>query len=132
MSYILVVDDEPQICELLTRWLTVLDHRVKGVLSATSALEAMLAEPADILFCDVKMPGRSGLWLVERVRARWPDTAVIMASGVDDLQTVEKSRALGAVDYITKPFSSQLLRQALDRAATARRPEGAPDSSISG
>ena len=90
---------------------------VKEAGSAPEALEVMLAEPASIILCDIKMPGEhDGLWLVERVRAQWPQTAVIMATTLDDLPTVLKSRALGAVDYVTKPFGRELLRQALRRA----------------
>lgn len=114
---VLVVDDEAAICELLTRWLQGWGYGVKQAPTAAIALEVMAAEPADILLCDVRMPGEDGLWLAEQVRARWPQTAIIMATALDDVEIVLKSRRLGAVDYVVKPFAQSVLKQALDRAS---------------
>jgi YesN/AraC family two-component response regulator len=85
----------------------------------------MAAKPASVVLCDVKMPGRDGLWLAERLGARWPATPVVMASGVDDLQTIRQSRDLGAVDYITKPITPSQLRQVLKRVMGADNEEKA-------
>jgi len=112
----LVVDDEPPVREFLTRWLQDWGYAVKQAASASEALEVMLVEPASIMLCDIRMPGHDGLWLAEQVRARWPQTAVIMATAVTDMPTVLKSRHLGAVDYVTKPFGREMLRQAIRRA----------------
>jgi DNA-binding NtrC family response regulator len=114
---VLIVDDELSIRMLLTRILKDWGYAVKHVGTALEALEAMAAEPADILFCDVTMPEHDGLWLAEQVHARWPDTAIIMATAHDDPHTVRTSRKVGAVAYITKPFRQYLLRETLDRVA---------------
>ena len=116
---VLVVDDESRVTELLGRWLTRWNYEVNTAASAIEALESMLAQPCDIMLCDIRMPGQDGLWLAERVREKWPRTAIIMASGVMEVDDVMKSRKLGAVDYVTKPFGKELLLQALDRAAVA-------------
>ena len=116
MPYVLVVDDEPSICQLLTRWLESLGYATRWAVTANEALATMTAEPASIMLCDVRMPNRDGHWLVERVRARWPRTAVIMASGVDDMQTVLRARRQGAVDFVAKPFGRESILQALRRA----------------
>jgi two-component system response regulator YesN len=96
-------------------------YHVKTAGSAAEALEVMQAEPIPIMMCDIKMPGLDGLWLAEHVRARWPQTAIIIATGAHahDLEAVYASRQLGAVDYILKPFEREMLRQALRRAADA-------------
>ena len=75
-----------------------------------------MAEPIDILLADIKMPGHDGFWLVELVRARWPQTAIIMATGVAQPETLKKVQLLGVVDYLTKPYGQELLRQAIDPA----------------
>jgi DNA-binding NtrC family response regulator len=116
---VLVVDDEPSDREFLRLWLEGGGYTVKQAASATEALGAMLIEPASIILCDVRMPGHDGLWLVEWVRAKWPGTAIVMATGVDDLQTVMKAQRAGVIDYVTKPFNWDLLRQALRRANDA-------------
>jgi DNA-binding NtrC family response regulator len=113
---ILVVDDEQAIRELLHRWLNLLGYEVRVAGDARSALESMLAAPSDILIADIRMPGWDGFWLIERVRAKWPRTAVIVASGMAEMFAVRKAQTLGAVDYITKPFDEDTLRQALERA----------------
>ena len=79
----------------------------------------MLSEPAAIAIIDIRMPGHDGLWLAEQIRERWSKTAIIIATGADDVTSIEKSRKLGAVDYVLKPFDRELLRQALHRAANA-------------
>jgi DNA-binding NtrC family response regulator len=116
MGYVLVVDDETPICNLLSRWLQAWGYETKQAKSAAEALEHMMADPASIMLCDIRMPGHDGMWLLERVRDRWPQTAVIMATGVDDIQIVARSQRAGVVDYVTKPFGRELLLQALHRA----------------
>ena len=117
-SYVLVVDDEKSICELLRRQLEGWGYSVKTALSAAEALEAMLEETASIAIIDVKMPGRDGLWLADRFRTRWPKTAVVIATASDDISSIETSRRMGAVDYVLKPFDREMLRQAMVRASS--------------
>ena len=117
MAYVLVVDDEEAIRRLLTRWLSGWGYQAKEAGNADEALEIMTAEPADIMLCDVMMPVHDGIWLAEQVRGRWPQTAVIMASSAQDMETVMRMRKQGAVDYVTKPFGREMLRQALQRAS---------------
>lgn len=114
-SYVLVVDDEPVVRDFLTACLRKWGYAVQQAASADEALDRMVARPASVVLCDVKMPGHDGLWLLDRLRAEWPGTPVIMVSGVDDVQTIEQSRMLAAVDYITKPLSPLRLRGALHR-----------------
>ena len=117
MAYVLVVDDEETIRRLLGRWLSGWGYESKQAGSADEAMAIMAVEAAEIMLCDVKMPGHDGIWLAEQVRGRWPGTAVIMASGAQDLETVTRMRKQGAVDYVTKPFGREMLRQALQRAS---------------
>jgi DNA-binding NtrC family response regulator len=116
MPYVLIVDDEASIRDFLTRWLQAWGYSVKTASDADQAITVMSEDPASIMLCDVMMPGRDGLALLTEVRQRWPKTAVIMATGMQDLQTVIRSRADGAVDYVTKPFGREPLQQALRRA----------------
>lgn len=113
---VLVVDDEDNIRRFLRRFLERWDYDVMEADNAVAALDRLAETPVDIVFCDIRMPGHDGLWLVERVRERWPRTAIIIASGVDDFQTVLKAKKDGAIDYVMKPFGRELLLQALERA----------------
>jgi DNA-binding NtrC family response regulator len=120
MSYVLIVDDETSIRDFLARWLQAWGYTVRTAESADAAVAQMTEEPARIMLCDVTMPGRDGLSLLAEVRDRWPSTAVIMATAVQDVRTVTQSRKDGAVGYVTKPFGRELLRQALQRAEEER------------
>ncbi len=124
---VLVVDDERLQRELLRRWLDSWSYDVRLAADAREALAAMLAKPADILLVDIIMSEHDGFWLVARVRKRWPRAAIIVATGVQGLDAVEKAKRLGAVDYVTKPFGRELLHQALVRAEQWLSPAADPN-----
>ena len=121
-GYVLVVDDEELVRNFLTRCLESGGYTVKQAATAIAALDVMAIEPASVVLSDVRMPEQDGLWLVERLRARWPSTRVVMATGVDDLETIRQCRDLGAVDYVTKPILPEQLLKVVQRAATAPSP----------
>src|SRR5688500_20210710 len=117
MAYARIVDDEEPIRRLLARWLSGWGYEAKQAGNADEAIEIMTAQPADIMLCDVMMPVHDGIWLAEQVRGRWPQTAVIMASSAQDMETVMRMRKQGAVDYVPKPFGRAMLRPARPRAS---------------
>ena len=112
---VLVVDDEPVVRSFLQRCLEDWGYPVQQAVSAAEALEFMKAQPASVVLCDITMPDHDGLWLTEQLRASWPDTAVIMTTATDDVETIAKSHELGAVDYLTKPIKPEQLLQAVRR-----------------
>ena len=116
-SYVLVVDDEAVVRAFLTRCLEADGYAVKQANGAAEALELMMSEPAAVVLCDIRMPGQDGLWLAERVHTHWPQIPIVMATALDDLQTMRKSRDLGAVDYIAKPITREQLREVVRRVA---------------
>ena len=119
MAYILIVDDEQSIREILLRRLTSWGHQVTAARTADEALTVMESAPAPIVFSDLIMPVHDGLWLMERVKERWPHTIFVVVSAAEDLTRVTETRKLGAVDYVSKPVGREMLRQALDRALAA-------------
>jgi len=121
---VLVVDDELPIRIILTRMLKGWGYGVWHVASAAEALAIMEVEPADILLSDVSMPEHDGLWLAEHVHARWPGTSIVMSTARRDTHTVQTSRKLGAVAYITKPFVLYVVQEALERVSAQRAPRG--------
>jgi CheY-like chemotaxis protein len=114
--YVLVVDDQQVVRDFVKRCLEGWGYSVKQAGSAIIALEVMSSSPASVVFCDIKMPIHDGLWLVERLRARWPDVPIVMITAAQDEETVASSRQLGAFDYLTKPISTRQLREAVERA----------------
>jgi response regulator RpfG family c-di-GMP phosphodiesterase len=118
---VLVVDDEEGVRELLCRWLQAGGYYVRAAGSAEEALVVVEHEPVAVALCDIRMPGRDGLWLVNHLRQRHPETAVIMATGVQDVGAAVQSLRQGVVDYLTKPFGRERLREAVWRAVEWHR-----------
>jgi CheY-like chemotaxis protein len=119
-SYVLVVDDEAVVRSFLARCLEGWGYTTRQAGSAAEALEMMMDKPAWLVLCDIRMPGQDGLWLAGRLRSHWPQTPVVIATAIDDLETVRQSRESGAVDYITKPINPDLLLQVVRRNATTQ------------
>ncbi|HET9468140.1 MAG TPA: response regulator [Vicinamibacterales bacterium] len=119
VPYVLVVDDDAATREFLRGWLETMGYDVREAPTAEIALGTMIEAPASIVMLDIDMPGHDGLWLAERVRDAWPATAIVFASGVDKMETIERARWLGAVDYVQKPFQWELVAQAMRRAGRA-------------
>jgi response regulator RpfG family c-di-GMP phosphodiesterase len=112
---VLIVDDENGVRDLMCRWLEAGGYNVKTASNAEEALHHLAVAPSAVALCDIRMPGRDGLWLAERIRQRYPETAVIMATGVQDVSAAVESMRQGAVDYLTKPFGRDRLREAVLR-----------------
>ncbi|MGI8784477.1 MAG: HD domain-containing phosphohydrolase [Acidobacteriota bacterium] len=101
---ILIVDDEPSICRVLSLHLKAAGHACATANRADRAFELLQAEPFSLLISDINMPGMSGMALLELARQHFPDLAVIMATAIDDRATAVKAMQLGAYAYLVKPF----------------------------
>jgi putative nucleotidyltransferase with HDIG domain len=118
---VLLVDDESGIRGLMTRWVEAIGYPTRQAGDAEQALDQMDDEPSAVAVCDIRLPGRDGLWLADRLRQQYPDTAVIMATGVHDVDAAVTSLRSGVVDYLVKPFGRDRLREALNRAIEFHR-----------
>jgi len=125
---VLVVDDEAGVRDLMTRWLRAIGYRVVPAASAEEALAVLDSTSVAVALCDIRMPGRDGLWLAEQLRRRSPHTALVMATGVQDVGSAVTSLRHGVIDYLMKPFGRDRLREAVEcgfdwhrGAAAARR-----------
>jgi DNA-binding NtrC family response regulator len=114
-DHILIVDDEAPIRQILARWITAAGYTTIEADSAEAALEAMTINPAAVVFCDVQMPGQGGLWLAGVLRAQFPQTAIVLATGVTTVPATTSLRP-GIIAYLTKPFDGPSVRKAIERA----------------
>ena len=106
MSLVLIVDDQPAIRELLNSWIGREGYQTAQAADAETALDEMIRRPAEVVFCDVQMPGQGGFWLADRLRERFPETAIILATGDGNIPPVI-SMQTGVVEYLLKPFSRE-------------------------
>ena len=88
--------------------------------SADEALTMLAEEPFALVLSDVMMPGRNGVELLREITAHYPDTVVVMCSGVDRTQRVLDAVRLGAYDYLVKPCDLDVLSLTIERALERR------------
>ena len=115
MSSVMIVDDEDGIREILTRWLSGEGYDIREAPDAETALEKMAEAAADVVMCDVEMPGHGGLWLAAQLGERFPATAIVLATAVDSVPPVTSLKP-SIVAYLVKPFAQNLVVQAVSRA----------------
>ncbi|MEI6670370.1 MAG: HD domain-containing phosphohydrolase, partial [Acidobacteriota bacterium] len=115
MCSVLLVDDEAIVRDVMGRWLDSLGYEPRTAAGADEALERLDEKPADVVLCDIAMPGPDGLWLARRVRTLYPDAAVVMVTGSTEVDAALSSLHAGAVDYLAKPFTKDQLRDSMRR-----------------
>jgi DNA-binding response OmpR family regulator len=108
---VLVVDDEPSILLALEFMMKNAGFEVRSARDGEEALAALNAKAPDLLLLDVMMPPPDGYDICQRVRANpaWKDVRIIMLTARGRDVEREKGLAMGADDYITKPFSTRNL-----------------------
>ncbi len=110
MEKILIVDDEPFICENLKRileeehYMTVVDRDGHG------ALNIIKQETVDLVFLDLNLPDMSGLDILVQMKQWDPDILVIIITGYASVESAVKALKLGAYDYIKKPFKADVIK----------------------
>lgn len=117
---ILVVDDEDTIRLVLAKYLRTRGFEVDTADSGGAALEALAGATFDLMLCDVRMPGISGVELVPRALAVDPDLGIVMLSAVNDAPTATEVMAQGVLDYLNKPIELKVLLDAVNRALRKR------------
>ena len=122
LAQALVVDDDTQVRRTLGRVLKALGI---GAVEAANGREAMLvleeAGELPIVICDIYMPEMDGLTLLKEILRRYPDTAVLMLTGVAEVTTAVESLQLGAMDYLSKPVMIEEFRARVENALEKRR-----------
>ncbi len=106
---ILVVDDEPNIVLSLEFLMKQAGFQVRTAADGEAALAAIAAERPDLVLLDVMMPRKNGYEVCQAIRANpdWQSVRIVMLTAKGREVEPEKGLALGADDYITKPFSTQ-------------------------
>ena len=120
---ILIVDDEPKICQFLEVLLRREGHDAVSVYNADDALGRVEEDSYDAVITDLKMPGMDGFELVRQLKARHPKLPIIMITGYATVETAVKALRAGVEDYVTKPFNVEELRRVVNRTLQIRRIE---------
>jgi signal transduction histidine kinase len=107
---ILVIDDEEVVLDSCTQVLDGDDCRVTTASNGAEGLKRLDEAPPDLVFLDLKMPGLSGLEVLERIRAKHPMMVVIVITGYATVSSAVEAMKKGAFDFLPKPFAPEELR----------------------
>lgn len=108
---VLIVDDEPAVCDLLDKELSEHGCVCTKAFNGNEALSRVIEHNFQVVVLDIRLPGTSGMDVLREIRLRYPSTYVIMITAINDLDTAVDAMKLGASDYFVKPFDlSQVAR----------------------
>jgi response regulator RpfG family c-di-GMP phosphodiesterase len=120
---VLVVDDELSVRKMLTTLLSQAGVPCSAAANAREALTMLEKASFQAVISDVRMDTDSGFDLLREVRARFPDLAFLMATGIDDVRVGVQAMKLGADDYLLKPFDIEVVLASLQRALERKQLE---------
>ncbi len=104
MLEMLVVDDEPRICECLAEFFSAKGFHVSSAATGEQAVDDLLAMAFDVVLIDIRLPGIGGIEVLKRARELCPHAKAFMISAWDHDELRTEARAYGACGYIAKPF----------------------------
>jgi DNA-binding response OmpR family regulator len=123
---IVVVDDDPTVADVVSRYLKHDGHTVESVQDGYEALRLVAQAPPDLVVLDLMLPGMDGLEVCRRLRARWPIPVVMLTALGDETDRLVGFET-GADDYVTKPFSPRELTLRVRSVLRRSRGRGLPD-----
>jgi DNA-binding NtrC family response regulator len=125
---VLVVDDEPQVCQSVEKILKRKGYQIEQALCVSSALEMIEKEERlDLIIADLMMPQAGGMELLKTTKDRWPNIPVLIITGYASIASAVEATRLGAAGYIPKPFTPEELEDAV-HSVVVRGPWAAPES----
>ncbi len=104
MESILVVDDDINLCIVLTEELTEIGYNANYVQSADSAFDFLEDNDVDLILLDLKMPNKDGFWVLNQLKEKGLKVKVIVLTAYADVKSAIDSAKLGASDFISKPY----------------------------
>ena len=120
MAKILIIDDEKDLCLVLSRFLSKHGYEVLEAHKGKKALEIINESVPDLILCDFMLDDMDGTTVLKAIKEINPSTPVIIITGFSNIKTAVEVMRLGAVDYVIKPLIPEeillTIRKALDRA----------------
>jgi len=117
----LIVDDEPRLRQVFMHLMRNDGFDCLEAENGEQAIAVLEQRSVMLVMSDLRMPKLDGIELLREIRARWPDTAVVMITAVADVEVAVSCLAVGAMDYLTKPFHLEEVRARVAQALEKRR-----------
>ncbi|NQT92741.1 MAG: response regulator [Lentisphaerae bacterium] len=122
---ILIIDDEPIVRESLRDWLVDTGFEVATAETGEEGMEIFRKQEIDLIILDVRLPGRTGIRVLEEMKAMRPDVKAIVITAYASPQMRDEAMKLGALQFMTKPIAPEklekLVREALSRTASGKK-----------
>ncbi len=118
---ILIVDDEPRMCESLGKLLSERDFQVECASTGKQCLQACTEKTFDLVLLDIMLPDTNGLKILEYLRNNHPDMLIIMFTGFASIESAVAALKIGAFDYIRKPVEYEQLIKRVENALNQKR-----------
>ncbi|MDO8843678.1 MAG: sigma-54 dependent transcriptional regulator [Methylicorpusculum sp.] len=118
---LLVIDDDAAMVDYLVDMLLLAKYKVAGFTETQAALDAIAAQPFDLVISDVEMPGMRGLDLMAAIHQRRPEQLVLLITAFGSVDLAMQSVRAGACEFIAKPFRIEELLKAIERALQDRQ-----------
>ena len=128
----LVIDDEPDICELLTLTLGRMEIRTETAMDVAGAKALLGEHDFDICLTDMRLPDGDGLELVDWMQSNAPGVPVAVITAHGNVETAVQALKLGAFDFVSKPLDLGNLRTIVENALKVRQPDNGGDSQLLG
>ena len=128
---ILIVDDEPDCCNDLGKFLTRIDHEVTKTYSAKEAIQKIQNNNYNVIICDVNMPEINGIELVAILKERKINSNIILISGLTEVAESINAIDLGIYDFITKPIDLNKLVDLIDKIKNINKSNDSLNYSLS-
>ena len=118
---IMIVDDEQIVRESLFYWFEKAGYRAEASSSGFEALERLETSVFDLMFVDIKMPGMDGMELLEKIKAEYPETVVVIMTAYGSIESAIRAMKTGAADYLLKPFKPDQLSLVMEKILQQQR-----------
>ncbi len=122
---ILIVDDEPIVRESIRDWLVDAGYEVQTAKTGEEGLEILKTLAIDLVILDVRLPGKTGIRVLEEMKEMKPDVKAIVITAYASPQMRDEAMRLGALQYIIKPIApdklEKLVKKALSEASSGNK-----------
>ena len=127
---VLIVDDEQVVCDLLHDELSERGYQCTTVLDGDCVLAKLATEDFDVVLLDIRLPGMSGMEVLQEIWSNHSNAAIIMITAINDVDTAVEAMKLGAADYITKPFDFDRIYTSINTALETKPVTNKPPSEM--
>lgn len=123
MKNILIIDDDPSICKILSKFLQKSGYAVQTAFSGKQSLSLLKKQQFDLIICDYNLGDINGLELLSIINGSYPEVMVIFISGYGDIQTAVDLVKEGAFHFLTKPLYPDIILKTVEEALSQKKPQ---------